>query len=333
MIAGALVAAPAASGTADPGGAQAPSDPVAGGSEYGVLSGSPAAARPVLRELVVPRRVVAGGPPRISLRVDEAGTPTVRARLVVLVLPSHRAALRIDLGNIVTGRAQALSWPRRTRLGAGSYLVEFHAYDAQGKTLLRPAHAARRAVMSVLPPPSAPRPAPTAPVTSPSGQNPLHPPSFIPTLPVASGSPVHRGGVFPVSGPHSYGGPGNRFDASRAGHTHQGQDVLATEGTPVVFPFSGTVVDASYQAASAGYYVAERGNDGRWYFFAHCQHGSTAVSAGESVAAGQRVCLVGHTGDATAPHLHLEIWIGGWHSAGSYPIDPLPDLQSWDRGA
>ena len=319
---------------ANPGGAQAPSEPVAGGSEYGVTSSSPAASRPLLRELAVPARVRAGASPRITLRVDEAGTPTVRARLVVLLLPSHRAAARIDLGNVTTGRSQALAWPRRTRLKPGSYLVQFHAYDAQGKTLLRPAQAARRAVMSVVPASSRrPSGSGSTPVPS-SGSNPLQPPSFTPTPPGASvTAPVHGSGVFPVLGPHSYGGAGNRFGAGRAGHIHQGQDVLAAEGTPVAFPFSGTVIAASYQAAAAGYYVAEHGSDGRDYFFAHCEHGSTAVSVGETVAAGQRVCLVGHTGDATAPHLHFEIWVGGWHTAAGYPIDPLPDLQSWDRGA
>ena len=52
---------------------------------------------------------------------------------------------------------------------------------------------------------------------------------------------------------------------------------------------------------------------------------------GRAVAAGQPICLVGHTGDATGPHLHFEIWVGGWRvNAASHFIDPLPDLQAWD---
>ena len=36
----------------------------------------------------------------------------------------------------------------------------------------------------------------------------------------------------------------------------------------------------------------------------------------------------GTTGGSTGPHLHFEIWVGGWF-AGGRPIDPLPLLQAW----
>jgi len=67
-----------------------------------------------------------------------------------------------------------------------------------------------------------------------------------------------------------------------------------------------------------------------WYAFMHLEAGWTAVSGGEQVSVGQRLGLVGSTGDATGPHLHFEEWIGPWQ-AGGHPVDPLPLLRSWDH--
>jgi murein DD-endopeptidase MepM/ murein hydrolase activator NlpD len=141
------------------------------------------------------------------------------------------------------------------------------------------------------------------------------------------------GAVFPLTGAHSFGGPENRFGAPRTGHVHQGQDVLAAEGTPVVVPLAGTILTASYQAGGAGYYAVEHTGTGLDFMFAHCQAGTLGPSAGQAVSAGQVLCRAGQTGDATTPHLHFEIWVGGWRAAGGYPIDPLPYLQAWDRPA
>jgi murein DD-endopeptidase MepM/ murein hydrolase activator NlpD len=154
--------------------------------------------------------------------------------------------------------------------------------------------------------------------------------------PVPSGvsSPAQTfalGAIFPVRGPHSFGDAANRFGAGRAGHIHQGQDVLAGEGLPVVAPLAGTIITTGYQSAGAGWYVAEQAADGLAFFFAHCQAGSVAVIPEQSVGAGQQLCRVGQTGDATGPHLHFEVWVGGWRTAGGYPIDPLPYLEAWDR--
>jgi len=139
--------------------------------------------------------------------------------------------------------------------------------------------------------------------------------------------PPNTSGVFPVAGPHTYG---DGIGAARDGHKHEGVDLNATEGTPVVAPEAGSIVKTAYQAGGAGHYVVQRAG-GRDFFFAHCQSGSVAVSAGQAVAAGQLLCRVGQTGSATGPHLHFEIWAGGWRVPGGSFIDPLPQLKSWDR--
>jgi murein DD-endopeptidase MepM/ murein hydrolase activator NlpD len=145
-----------------------------------------------------------------------------------------------------------------------------------------------------------------------------------------TGSPIkfadHR---FPVVGPYNFGGPDARFGASRPGHIHQGQDILAPEGTPVVAPRGGLITWRAYQKDGAGYYLVLAGQDETYnYVFMHLQAGSILVSKGDIVKTGQRLANVGETGAASAPHLHFEIWDGPWF-AGGKPIDPLPFLRSW----
>ena len=137
--------------------------------------------------------------------------------------------------------------------------------------------------------------------------------------------------VFPVQGPYTFGGPDARFGVGRPGHTHQGQDIAAAEGTPVVTPIAGTVHWTAYQASGAGYYVVIAGADGRHYVFMHLQQGSIAVTKGAPVdrrPAGRPGRQ--HRRSSTGPHLHFEIWVNGWWaSKASTPIDPLPELQAW----
>ena len=137
-------------------------------------------------------------------------------------------------------------------------------------------------------------------------------------------------GVFPVQGPYTLGGDDARFGAGRTGHSHQGQDILAAAGTPVVSPRAGFVGWRAYQRDGAGHYVVVRGDDGRDYVFMHLQDGSVLVQKGQAVGAGQQLGAVGSTGRSSGPHLHFEIWPDGWYAAkASRPIDPLPDLLAW----
>ena len=137
---------------------------------------------------------------------------------------------------------------------------------------------------------------------------------------------------FPIAGPFSYGGAGSRFGAQRRGHTHQGQDLAAPEGTPVVAPRGGVAKVVRYQAGGAGHYVVLHGEgEDRDYVFMHLRAGSTAVRPGQRVRTGQRIGQVGSTGESSGAHLHFEVWVaGGWYEGG-HPIDPLPLLRQWPR--
>jgi murein DD-endopeptidase MepM/ murein hydrolase activator NlpD len=138
-----------------------------------------------------------------------------------------------------------------------------------------------------------------------------------------------RGHVFPLRGVFTYGGDGAKFGAPRNGHTHQGQDLMAAEGIPVVAPRSGTIEYVEYQAGGAGWYVILDGDaEDLDYAFMHLQEGTIPVVKGEHVDQGQRLGSVGHTGDAEGDHLHFEIWQGPWYNGG-HVVDPLTYLQQW----
>lgn len=95
---------------------------------------------------------------------------------------------------------------------------------------------------------------------------------------------------------------------------HEGIDVTAPTGTPIVAPASGTVVFAGSDKGYGNSVVIDHGNGIRTRF-AHCSR--VAVRNGQRVTRGQLIAAVGATGLATAPHLHYEIHVNG------KPVDPL----------
>jgi murein DD-endopeptidase MepM/ murein hydrolase activator NlpD len=304
------------------GGAQAPSAPLSGGSEYGVATRAATAERPVVSELSVPSTATAGRPPRVALRIDEPGVGTVKVGVQVIDLSTRRPAIAVGMGWVRTGRTLIVSWPRGATLKPGTYRVSLSVRDHHSGKLQRTAHSSGEASLTVTAEATEVTKAPPQPAP-PSGSSPE---AGVPT-PAQSAA---DGAVFPVAGAHSFGGPENRFGAPRAGHVHEGQDVLTAEGTPVVAPLAGTISTTSYQAGGAGYYAVEHTAVGLDFMFAHCKAGSLAVSTGQAVSAGQALCQAGQTGDATTPHLHFEMWVGGWQAEGGHPIDPLPYLEAWD---
>jgi murein DD-endopeptidase MepM/ murein hydrolase activator NlpD len=136
--------------------------------------------------------------------------------------------------------------------------------------------------------------------------------------------------MFPVRGKHEFGDGAARFGAGRTGHSHQGQDVFASCGTPLVAARAGKVLYKGYHAL-AGYYLVIAGSGtGQDYLYAHLRQ-PALVSKGERVYTGQPIGEVGETGNAVGCHLHFEIWSGpGWYKGG-HPIDPLSELMRWDH--
>ncbi len=138
------------------------------------------------------------------------------------------------------------------------------------------------------------------------------------------------GYAFPILGAHEFGMGAGRFGAGRSGHTHQGQDVMAACGTPLVAARGGTVQYAGYQYAAGNYVVIDGRGSPNDFMYAHLAEPSP-LHTGDTVRTGQPIGIVGDTGDATACHLHFEIWgAPGWYEGGA-PFDPLAELEKWDR--
>ena len=283
-----------------------------GGAAFGA-GGHRLPGRPRIRSIrAVAARVTAGRAVRLVVRVDRERATTVHLRAVIAGNGVRR--LSVDLGHLPTGRTVRASLS--ADLPPGRYRVRLLALGRRGEHAVQGRDVAR--VQIVAPPrvvqqKPAPKPAPAP--------DPL----------VVAPPPTVAGGIFPVQGFHTYGGEDARFGAGRTGHTHEGQDVTAARGTPVVAPVAGTVLFTQYQASAAGEYIVLHADDGRDMFFAHCVRRSTVVKPDQRVSPGGRLCDVGSTGDSTGPHLHFEIWPDGWRQIKhTRPIDPLAQLRAWD---
>ena len=130
--------------------------------------------------------------------------------------------------------------------------------------------------------------------------------------------------IFPLAGPHSFG---DGFGAARKGHTHQGQDIMAACGTPEVAVSRAKVKFVSFQSLAGNYVVIRNKKLHQDYMYAHLAT-RAMVSKGQVVQPGQQIGIVGQTGDATACHLHFELWLGKWYRGG-HPVDPMPYLQTY----
>jgi murein DD-endopeptidase MepM/ murein hydrolase activator NlpD len=135
--------------------------------------------------------------------------------------------------------------------------------------------------------------------------------------------------IFPVRGRHDFGGAGAHFGAGRAGHSHQGQDVMAECGTRMVAARGGRIKFKQYHAAAGHYIVIDGDGTDVDYVYMHLDQPSP-FGEGDRVYTGQTIGAVGDSGNARGCHLHFELWgAPGWYDGGK-PFDPLPSLQAWD---
>ena len=142
-----------------------------------------------------------------------------------------------------------------------------------------------------------------------------------------AGALTLRSHIFPIRGPHADRGPIGAFGVGRSGgRRHNGFDVNAACGTPLVAARAGRVRRRGYDPVLYGNYVIIRGRlTQRDYWYVHLRRPSP-VRVGQRVSTGQRIGRVGATGNARTIgcHLHFELRVRG------RPIDPRPELHAWD---
>ena len=145
--------------------------------------------------------------------------------------------------------------------------------------------------------------------------------------PIEPTAPVTAHGAFPVVGKYDFGSSTNAFGGGRG---HQGQDIFASCGTPVVAARPGTVVKAA-SGGNEGNYAVVEATDGTQQAYLHMRD-AALVPKGAEVAVGQAIGKVGETGNAVGCHLHFEIWTAPGRFTGGTAIDPRPDLERWAAG-
>ena len=101
---------------------------------------------------------------------------------------------------------------------------------------------------------------------------------------------------------------------------HNGADIGAPYGSPVLAPKSGTVIQAGWNGGY-GISVMIKHNDGIITLFGHmCDRN---VSKGQQVVQGQVIGWCGSTGNSDGPHIHYTMYKNG------ATIDPLPYLPGY----
>jgi murein DD-endopeptidase MepM/ murein hydrolase activator NlpD len=136
--------------------------------------------------------------------------------------------------------------------------------------------------------------------------------AFAPGTGSLLGAPEYQGGyVFPVGG-----GPGLVFVGPNH-HDYPAADIAAPQGSPVYALADGYVASAwSSPQGNCGIGFTLQTLDGLTWTYCHLAYLEPTVTLGVQLPAGTPVGLVGETGHAEGPHLHLQL-----QPASAYPQD------------
>jgi murein DD-endopeptidase MepM/ murein hydrolase activator NlpD len=292
-----------------PAGSGAAEQVLGGGAEIAAAPDDPFVSREIalsgfVEESVEDSLVRAGAPADLSLKLKDALSSALNQR-------------QLDSGDKFLVRYEQAFAADGREIGAGRIVSAEVATAARGRIAFygfRPTRGAEQlwfASGESLAAPSMRLPLETVSVSSGFGvradpfeqpQHGLGAPSRLGTVGATINTATARGIALGLA-------PGPGKTASRGGATflmHNGVDLVAPTGTPVLAAASGTVVGA---APNAGY--------GNWIRIEHAQNMATVyghlsafapgISAGAKVQRGQVIGFVGNTGRSTGAHLHFEV--------------------------
>ena len=105
-----------------------------------------------------------------------------------------------------------------------------------------------------------------------------------------------------------------RGSKRKGSRVHEGIDIAAPRGTPIMAAGGGVVTFAGYYHGYGNMLIVDHGH-GITTLYGHCQ--SIFVAEGQNVKRGMLVAAVGNTGRSTGPHLHYEVQVDG------VPVNPM----------
>jgi peptidoglycan hydrolase-like protein with peptidoglycan-binding domain len=128
--------------------------------------------------------------------------------------------------------------------------------------------------------------------------------------------------AFPVAGTCSYS---DSWLAPRSGgRLHEGVDVIAARGVPVVAVKDGVISKTYTNQRLSGNAIRLTIADETYFFYAHLDGFAEGITVGSTVSAGQIIGYIGSTG-STTPHLHFEV-----HPLGGAAVNPYPIVKAVD---
>jgi murein DD-endopeptidase MepM/ murein hydrolase activator NlpD len=237
---------------------------------------------------------------QLQASLDNARRDVVATNDALVAALDHERAL-VSVGRKLESRvenAQLLSdrlSAERDATAYGALLYRAHAASEQARATLRDAESKLA-----------------------TAQRNAQAPSFAPgTTSVLAGPTYGSGYVFPVGG-----GP-SVVSAAHTHHDYPAVDIAAPEGSPV-YALANAVVLNAWQAPDprCGIGMTVQAFDGQVWTYCHLAYLAPTVVDGAQLSAGTQVGLVGHTGDASGPHLHLQL----------QPPTAWPQQEAWFQG-